>query len=99
MRLLERKLSKFHFRYRLTPHRTTGIAPAELLLGRHPRCSLDLVKPDLSQQVRHKQLIKIARKGRRSDKHFDVGACALANNFSTGRHWLEETMLGSSGPK
>ena len=31
--------------------------------------------------------------------NFDVGVCVLAKNFSTGRCWLEGTILGASGPK
>ena len=49
---LETRISWFLFRYRLTPQSTTGVAPAELLLGRHPRSHLDLVKPDLSQSIK-----------------------------------------------
>ena len=52
---LEDRLSKFLFNYRLTPHSTTGIAPAELLLGRRPRSVLDLVRPNLSKHVRSQQ--------------------------------------------
>ena len=44
--------SKFLLNYRLTPHSTTGITPAELLLGRRPHSVLDLVRPDLSKHVR-----------------------------------------------
>ena len=47
---LEDRLSKFLLNYRLTPHSTTGITPAELLLGRRPRSVLDLVRPDLSKR-------------------------------------------------
>ena len=38
---LETELAKFLFHYRLTPHTTTGVAPAELLLA---HSSLDLGK-------------------------------------------------------
>jgi transposase InsO family protein len=31
--------------YRLTPQSTTGVSPAELLLGKQPRSRLDLLKP------------------------------------------------------
>ena len=92
------ELSKFLFHYRLTPHTTTGIAPAELLLGRRPRSCLDLVKPDLSQQVQRKQLTQVANRGGRADKQFDIGSAVLAKNFSSGRRWLEGTILHASGP-
>ena len=37
------RLSRFLFHYRITPHTTTGVPPAELLMGRHLRSHLDLL--------------------------------------------------------
>ena len=37
---LQERVSKFLFKYRLTPHSVTGVAPYELLLGRRIRCKL-----------------------------------------------------------
>ena len=34
---LETQLSRFLFQYRITPHTSTGVSPAELLMGRQPR--------------------------------------------------------------
>ena len=48
---LAEKLAKFLAWYRLTPHSTTGVPPAELLFGRRPRSKLDLLKPNLSETV------------------------------------------------
>ena len=59
---LQTRLSRFLFHYRLTPHSTTGIAPAELLLGRRPHSHLDLVKPDLSKTVEDRQFNRSLRK-------------------------------------
>ena len=52
---LETQICHFLFRYRITPHSTTGIPPAELLLGRRPRSRLDLLHPDVAGRVRKKQ--------------------------------------------
>ncbi|VDI12898.1 Hypothetical predicted protein [Mytilus galloprovincialis] len=41
----EKRMAKFLFTYRLTPHATTPIAPAEMLMGRRPRSLLDLTYP------------------------------------------------------
>ena len=41
--------------YRLTSHSTTGIAPAQLLLGRIPHSQLDLLKPELSDKIHERQ--------------------------------------------
>ena len=50
---IETTIAKFLFHQHLTPTTTTGNAPAELLLGRHPRSLLDVVRPDLSKTVWH----------------------------------------------
>ena len=42
---------RFLFQYCITPHSTTGISPAELVLGHHPRSRLDLLLPDINNQV------------------------------------------------
>ena len=40
---LETRISRFLFKYRITPHATTGLTPAEMLMGRKPRSPLDLL--------------------------------------------------------
>ena len=49
------KVARFLFRYRVTPHSTTRVCPAELFLGRAVRTPLDLVKPDLENRVMKNQ--------------------------------------------
>ena len=53
---IKEKLAKFLFKYRITPHSSTGIAPSELLMGRRLRSRLDLLKPDLAATVANNQL-------------------------------------------
>ena len=52
---LQLTLDRFLFNYRMTPHTTTGVAPAELMFGRKLRCRLDLLWPTLSEKVAAKQ--------------------------------------------
>ena len=40
---IEAHLLRFLARYRITPHSTTGVAPAVMLMGRRPRSHLDLL--------------------------------------------------------
>jgi len=49
------QLSRLLFQYRITPQTTTGIAPAELLLGRIPHSRLDILKPTVEERVQGKQ--------------------------------------------
>ena len=49
------QLARFLFHYRTTPHSTTGVTPAELLMGRPLRTHIDLVKPSIASRVHTKQ--------------------------------------------
>ena len=46
---LQSWLTRFLFRYRLTPHTTTGYSAEEMLMGRRPRSHLDLLHPDIGR--------------------------------------------------
>ena len=48
---LEERIARFLFAYRTTPHTTTGVSPAELLMGRKLKTSLDLVRPGVVERV------------------------------------------------
>jgi len=48
---VETKLAQFLFCYRITPHATTGIAPAELLMRQRPKSHLDLLHPSVTSRV------------------------------------------------
>ena len=52
---LQTRLSRFLFKYRTTPHTTTGISPAELRWGTKLRSHLTLLQPDVGKTVRYAQ--------------------------------------------
>ena len=54
-RSVQHRLADILFRYRNTPHSTTGKTPAELFLKREPRTFLSLVKPILKTRVESRQ--------------------------------------------
>ena len=54
-KLLKEKLAKFLIAYRNTPHSTTGVSPAQGLLGKPLRTRLDLVKPNLNRKMVNQQ--------------------------------------------
>ena len=88
---LEDRLSKFLFHYRITPHSTTGVTPAELLLGHRPRSVLDLVRPNLAQHVRSQQ----HRQKMHKDKHskqtvFNVGNSVYVCTLPSKDDWFLE---------
>ena len=53
---LNTKLARFLLHYRTTPHSTTGLTPAELLMGRSLQTHLDMLRPDISARVENRQL-------------------------------------------
>jgi transposase InsO family protein len=48
---METRISKFLFKYRITPQTSTELSPAELLMGRRLRTHLDLLHTDTSHQI------------------------------------------------
>lgn len=96
---VETKVSKFLYKYRITPQTTTGTSPAELLMGRRLRTHLDLLYPDLDAKVRIKQLKqKAAHDGSAQDRIFEVGDKVYVLNFLLGPQWLPGVIMQSTGP-
>ena len=49
--LLENCLMRFHFMYRMTPHPSTGVSPAELLMKRKLCSHLSMIHPVVEEIV------------------------------------------------
>ena len=80
---IETRIARFLFNQRLTPATTTGIALAELLLGRRPSSLLDVVRPDLSKTVRqHQESQKLCHDDHAKVRSFEVGDSVFVRNFS-----------------
>ena len=96
---IETRLSRFLFWYRLTSHSTTGVAPAQLLLGRIPRSQLDLLKPELSDKVRVKQQSqKNYHDQNTKARSFKVDDPVFVKDFPSGKGWLTGTVTDVKGP-
>jgi hypothetical protein len=96
--LLNNQVSLFLFKYRLTPHSSTGVSPAEQIFGRKLRSQLDLVKPDAGQKARQEQ----DRQRKSHDAHakprsFVVGETVYTRNYAQGTRWLPGTMVEIEG--
>ena len=93
-------LSKYLFKYRITPHSTTGVPPAELLMGRRLRSKLDLLYPELSDRVeREQRRQKQFHDSGKPARVFTVGDHVYAKNFSnTGPKWLPGAVIEVTGP-
>ena len=97
---IETKISRFLFRYRNTPHSTTGRSPAELLLGRKPKTHLDKLRPDIASRVNdHQEKQKLAHDQHAKHRSFRVGEEVYVKNFASNTpKWLRGKILGHSGP-
>ena len=97
---IQERLSKFLFIYRLTLHSTTGVAPAELLMGRRPHSLLDNLHPDISQRVERQQAKqKLCHDSSKPVRTFVVEDTVFAEKFSGTRpKWLSGTIAVITGP-
>ena len=93
------RLAKVLFTYRITPHSTTGISPAELLLGRQPRTRLDLLRPNTAARVEGRQLAQKEQHDSKSrSRLFEKGDHVMVRNQSAGPKWLPGVIVERSGP-
>ena len=92
------RLAKVLFTYRITPHSTTGISPAELLLGRQPRTRLDLLRPNTAARVEGRQLAQKEHDSKSRSRLFEKGDHVMVKNQSAGPKWLPGVIVERSGP-
>ena len=90
---LETRISRFLFQYRLTPHTTTGVSLAELLMNCRPHSQLGLLRPDMFSQVRDHQIIEKANQDcHYHQRKFVIGESVSFRNQGTGPPWLPGTI-------
>ena len=96
---VESRLLQFLFQYRITLHTTTGLSPAELLMGRRLRSHLSLLHPGVEERVKATQekQRKYHDRGAR-ERSFNVGDHVWARNYSRGPKWLSGVISGIRGP-
>ena len=96
---IETRLAKFLFHYRSTPHTTTGVSPAELLLGRQLRTHLTLLQPDVAARVHTKQgQQKAGHDQHARSRIFDIQDKVFVRNFGGGEKWLPGVVSDCKGP-
>ncbi|CAC5412453.1 unnamed protein product [Mytilus coruscus] len=96
---IETRMAKFLVTYRLTPHATTAIAPAEMLMGRRPRSLLDVTYPNINSRVQQKQ----QRQKQSHDKtaqvrNFNVGDSVYILSHNREAKWITGTLIKRTGP-
>ena len=86
---LNTRLARFLFKYRLTPHSSTGVSPAELMFGRKLRSQFDLIKPSIARTVRRAQeQQQKSHDVRAKPRSFSLGERVYAKNYGPGPKWL-----------
>ena len=87
--LIPSHLTRILMAYRITPQTTTGVSPAELLLG-HQHCTrLDLLKPNIGGRVERKQYQqKLYHDNSARIGQFNIGDKVYVQNFGQGQRWL-----------
>jgi hypothetical protein len=83
---LSHALQNFLLHYRVTPHATTGRAPADMFLQRSPRTRFSLLKPDVTSTVHQKQEVQV-RNHKSSTKvpnTYSVGEIVRVKNVHSG---------------
>lgn len=98
---LRERLARVLFSYRTTPHSTTGVTPAELLMGRRIRTRLDHLKPDLGRRVELNQSRqKFSHDAHAADRSVGEGDAVYIRNFTPGakNKWLSGQVLSKTGP-
>ena len=97
---LQSRLSRFLFRYRITPHTTTSVSPAELLMGRRLRSRMDLVLPNLAQRVSTQQEKQAAYRNKHTQvKTFDKDDKVFVRDLPSGKDWLPGVITNLFGSK
>ena len=89
------RLARFLLSYRITPQTSTGLSPAELLMGRRLHTRLDLIHPDSKQRVVDKQE---KQKSHARTREFNVGDRLYAKDFSNRDSWIPVTVTKITGP-
>ena len=97
---LATQLSRFLFKYRITPHTTTGLSPAEMLMGRRLRSHLDLLRPNVGARIRQQEERQKAShdRSRVVSRQFAIGDDVFTKGLPTERNWLPGTVVKILGP-
>ena len=96
---LKTKLSRFLLKYRVTPHSTTGVPPAQLLMKRYVRTQLDLVRPSTNDRVTVIQgKHKLAHDNHTKERDLKVGDPVYVRDFRHAKTWIPGVITEKTCP-
>ena len=98
---IQKKLEQFLFKYRITPHTTTGISPSEMMFGRKVRTIFDLLRPGESIADRVIQSQQKMKKNFNSSKPRTVTLkpddSVRIRCYGRGPHWRKAIIKKQTG--
>ena len=92
---LETRLSRFLFRYRITPHTSTGMSPSELMWGKRLRSPLDLLRPSTSHD--NEEPTRGPDGSPALTRQFNINDKVYARSYSSGPRWLPGVVVKIKG--
>ena len=101
-RSVQHTVADILFRYRNTPHSTTGKTPAKLFLKREPRTFLSLVKPSSKKPCRKQasSIQTVQRCAHPKLQIFDLHWPVRVKNVRGGKEkWIQGTIVDIKGPE
>ena len=96
---LKTKLARFLFSYRITPHSTTGVSPAELLMNRQLHTQLNQLRPNLHDRVLGKQTRqKLTHDYHAKHREIKVDDSVYVKDFRRPKSCISGTVVEKTGP-
>ena len=93
------RLSRFLLRYRTTPHSTTGVPPAQLLMKRNLRTKLDLLRPSIAGRVYTRQSQqKAIHDHHTKERELQADDPVYVKDFRRPKAWLPGVVHEKTGP-
>ena len=87
------RASHFLSQYRITPHSTAGVTPAEILFGHWPRTRLDLLRLDISNRVQSRQQSQKSHHDQRArERRFQTGDTVSIQTILGYLEWLKSKL-------
>ncbi|XP_031747556.1 uncharacterized protein K02A2.6-like [Xenopus tropicalis] len=93
------RLARFLIAQHVTPCPTTGVSPAELLMGRRLKTCLDRLNPDLTDDVERKQQQSLdSALSSKTLRTFASNDPVYARNYGAGPKWVPAVITEVTGP-
>ena len=92
------RLQNFLLIYRNTPHATTQVSPAQLLMRRPLRTRLDLLRPDTRAVVQQKQIAQAGSKPFHPARDIPLDATVMVRDYRSGHApWIPARVTSKEG--